>query len=127
MPLPLRNFVLAIARLRCPFCLEGAVFNGWFNARRQCGECGYFYSRESGYFGGSILFGYGVTILLALVVGVTLGYFLGMGWSLWVLAAVVLVTLIFPFWFFRYARVIWMCLDLYINPPVREDFEPRGR
>ncbi len=119
MALPFRNFVLAITRLRCPFCLEGAVFNGWFNARRQCVECGYF--------GGSILIGYGVTILLALAVGVTLGYFLGMGWSLWVLAAVVLVTLIFPIWFFRYARVIWMCLDLYFNPPVREDFEPRGR
>jgi uncharacterized protein (DUF983 family) len=125
--LPLRNFVFAVTRLRCPYCLEGRIFKGWFSVEPRCFGCGYFYSRESRYFGGSIFFGYGITILIALIVGLTLGYVFGMGWSLGVLAAVVLVTLIFPLWFFRYSRVLWMCLYLYLNPPVLEDFEPRGR
>ncbi len=127
MSLPNRNFVLAVRRLRCPFCLEGRVFSDWFNALRRCDRCGYFFSRESGYFGGSIVIGYGVTILMVLFVGVLFGYVFGMGWSLTVLAAVLLVALVFPIWFFRYARILWMCLDLYLNPPVTEDFEARGR
>jgi uncharacterized protein (DUF983 family) len=118
---------LAVGRLRCPFCLEGQVFSGWFNALRRCDRCGYFFSRESGYFGGSIYFGYGVTLLVVLVVGLLLGYVFGMGWSLAVLAPLLAITLVFPIWFFRYARILWMCLDLYLNPPVTEGFEAKGR
>ena len=73
------------------------------------------------------MIGYGVTILMVLIVGVLLGYVFGMGWSLMVLAAVLLIALVFPIWFFRHARILWMCLDLYLNPPVTEDLEARGR
>jgi hypothetical protein len=44
-----------------------------------------------------------------------------------VFVAVIGVSVVFPIWFFRYARALWMCLDLYLNPPVNEDFESRGR
>lgn len=127
MPLSFRHFFQAAFRLRCPYCLQGLVFEGWFKIRRRCSECGYFFSRESGYFGGSIYFGYGITLLVALLVGLTLGYVFGLGWSATVFVAVVATTLLFPLWFFRYSRILWMCLDLYLNPPVQEDFEPRGR
>jgi uncharacterized protein (DUF983 family) len=125
--LPFRNFVQAVIRLRCPCCLKGRVFAGWFNALRQCDQCGYFYSRESGYFGGSIYFGYGATLFVVLIVGTLLGYVFDLGWSKTVFVAVIGVSVVFPIWFFRYARALWMCLDLYLNPPVNEDFESRGR
>ena len=125
--LPFDNFVKAAFRLRCPYCLEGQVFEGWFGVRRQCSSCGFFYSRESGFFGGSIYFGYAVTIMVAVVVGFIVGYVFGQGWSIPTLAVVLLVTILFPIWFFRYARILWMCMDLYMNPPVKEDFTSRGR
>jgi uncharacterized protein (DUF983 family) len=127
MPLSFQNFLIATLRLKCPLCLEGPVFQGWVNALRQCDKCGYFYSRESGYFAGSIYFGYAVSVLLAMIIGVVMGIVFGMGWSPVVLGTILIVVPVFGLWFFRYARILWMCLDLYLNPPVREDFQARGR
>ena len=127
MPLPLRNFIIGVIRLRCLVCLEGRVFEGFLESRRRCSRCGYFFSRESGYFLGSAYVGYAATVAVAIGIWLVLGYAMGLGWSGIVLTVLVCVVLIFPFWFFRYSRMIWMALDVYLNPPVQEDFEPRGR
>ena len=103
------------------------MFEGLFEARRSCASCGFFFSRESGYFLGSVYFGYGVTLAGALIVWYLLSRGLGMGWDARVLIVLVVFVLVFPIWFFRYARMLWMALDLYLNPPVTEDFEARGR
>jgi hypothetical protein len=75
-----------------------------------CDHCGLIYNREPGYFLGSIYFNYGLTAVL-----VTVGYFAGYFFTdipnnvlLWGLLA---FTLIFPLWFFRYARALWMGFD----------------
>jgi len=114
-------------RLRCPVCLEGRVFRDLYNARRNCERCGFFFSRESGYFLGSVYLGYGATLALALVLWFLLSRVFGMGWDLRVLIVLLAFVLVFPIWFFRYARMLWMALDLYLNPPVSEDFDARGR
>ena len=127
MPLPLRHFVIGVIRLRCLVCLEGQVFDGFFESRRRCGQCGYFFARESGYFLGSAYIGYGATVAVAIGTWFVLGYIMGLGWSWIVLAVLICVVSVFPFWFFRYSRMLWMALDVYLNPPVQDDFEPRGR
>jgi hypothetical protein len=81
----------------------------------RCQWCELKYEREPGYFLGSIYINYGLTALL-----VTVSYF-GLffsGWvtpqqALWIVAG---VALVFPLWFFRYARSLWLGFDHFWDP-----------
>jgi uncharacterized protein (DUF983 family) len=102
--------------LRCPICGQGKLFRGWFRMHERCENCGYLYQRGPGYWLGSIYFNYGLTALLV-IAGYFAAYFsdaIPQDWLLWILTA---FCLLFPLWFFRYARSIWIALDVYIDPP----------
>jgi Flp pilus assembly protein TadB len=81
----------------------------------QCPSCSITLQRESGYFLGSIYFNYGVTCAVAGVI--YFGLLFGLGASkttaLW---SALLFALLFPFWFWRYARALWLMLDQYMDP-----------
>jgi uncharacterized protein (DUF983 family) len=105
-------------RLRCPACGRGRLFAGWFRMRPKCDHCGLAFEREPGFFLGSIYVNYGLTAVL-----VTAGYFalffsntLTDPQRLWLLVA---FSVVFPLWFFRYARSLWLGFD--------QLFDPRGR
>ena len=90
----------------------------------RCEVCGLTYEREPGYFLGSIYFNYGLTALL-----VTAAYFLLFFFTtvsprvvLWSLAA---FCGLFPLWFFRYARSLWMGWD-HTADPTRPDEPARA-
>jgi uncharacterized protein (DUF983 family) len=80
-----------------------------------CRLCGLRFERAQGYFVGAIYLNYGVTAVLALA-----GFFL-LWWrtdlpmaahlALWGGFAVV-----FPLWFFRYSRSLWLALEYFVNP-----------
>lgn len=97
-------------RLRCPRCGQGRLFTGWFHMPPRCEDCGLLLEREPGYYLGAIYFNYGVTAIL-----VTAGYFIGFfatsipnqALLAWLLA----FCLLFPLWFFRYARSLWLAFD----------------
>jgi hypothetical protein len=81
----------------------------------RCQWCELRYEREPGYFLGSIYINYGLTALL-----VTMGYFalyfsrlVTPQQALWIVAA---LALVFPVWFFRYARSMWLGFDHYWDP-----------
>lgn len=81
----------------------------------ECAHCHFRFERDPGFFLGSIYFNYGLTALL-----ITIGFFalnLGLGVSadklVWPLAG---FCLIFPLWFFRYARALWLGMDQYFDP-----------
>jgi uncharacterized protein (DUF983 family) len=101
-------------RLRCPRCGQGKLFRGWFAMHAECSSCGLKYQREPGFFLGSIYVNYGLTALL-----ITAAYFIGFFSGvhpdvlLWSLAA---FCLLFPLWFFRYARSLWLAFDQYWDP-----------
>ena len=102
-------------------CGRGRLFRGWLRMPASCNVCGYRFERGPGYWLGSIYINYGLTALL-----VTIAYFvlfftdaLPQVAVLWLLAA---FCFLFPLWFFRYARSLWMAFDLYFDP-VREDNE----
>ncbi len=80
-----------------------------------CGHCGVKFLREPGYFLGSIYFNYGVTAALVMAAYLVM-YFateVSPELLLWILTA---FCVLFPLWFFRYARSLWLGMDLYFDP-----------
>jgi uncharacterized protein (DUF983 family) len=79
-----------------------------------CARCGLRYERAQGYWVGAIYVNYAVTAVIALG-----GYFLlwirldlSTGWQLgiWVPFCV-----LFPLWFFRWSRSLWLGLEFFLN------------
>ena len=102
-------------RLRCPRCGGSRIFSGWFRMNEACESCGLKYGREPGFFLGSIYFNYGMTALLVVVVyfACYFGEWLSPQTLLWSLTA---FSVVFPIWFFRYARSLWLGMDHWLDP-----------
>src|SRR5437773_11613943 len=101
-------------RLRCPRCGATPLFRGWFRMAESCALCGLRFERAQGYFVGAIYVNYAVTAVLAL----------GLFFLLWGLTAlstaaelalVLPLVIVFPLWFFRYSRSLWLALEWLIN------------
>src|SRR5881296_1355220 len=101
-------------RLRCPRCGATELFRGWFRMAESCALCGLRFERAQGYFVGAIYVNYAVTAVLAL----------GLFFLLWGLTAlsttvelalVLPLVIVFPLWFFRYSRSLWLALEWLIN------------
>jgi uncharacterized protein (DUF983 family) len=112
--------------LRCPVCGQGAMFRGWLTMNKRCPHCGLWFERDSGYFLGSIYVNYAVTTILAV-----LFYFLPMLWIRrppgWILVPIVAFCVVFPLFFFRYARCLWLSLDHYMSPLDVQEVPPHER
>ena len=81
----------------------------------RCENCSRKFDREAGYLLGSIYFNYGVTAFLVVVIYFSL-YFsqsLTNTGRLLILGA---FSLLFPLWFLRYARALWIAFDEYFDP-----------
>lgn len=114
-----RTIFFRSVRLRCPACGKSKLFRGWFAMHPACEHCGLTYQREPGYFLGSIYFNYGLTTLIVVITFFSL--FLGADVSpetmVWPLAA---FCFLFPLWFFRYARSLWLGFDHYFDPTAHQ-------
>ncbi len=91
------------------------LFNGWLSMNDFCQNCGRKFDREPGYLLGSIYFNYGITALLVIVIYFGL-YFSQMMTSTGRLVTLGIFTLLFPAWFFRYARGLWIAFDEQFDP-----------
>lgn len=74
------------------------------------------FERGPGYYLGSIYINYGLTALL-----VTAGYFTCF-FTEWLTGDALLFSatafcVLFPLWFFRFARSFWLGMDYYFDPP----------
>lgn len=102
-------------RLRCPACGQGRLFRNWLTMNDPCQACGRRFDRAPGYLLGSIYFNYGVTALLVMVIFFSL--FLSKTMTsrqlLWTLTS---FCLVFPLWFFRYSRALWIAFDERWDP-----------
>ena len=117
----------ALLRLRCPICGKGKLFRGYFDSPERCPSCGYFFMRESGYFLPHVPIGYGATVAVALGMWPLLRYVFHVRSDAVILGTMVTVGILFGIWFLRYAKMLWLALDLTIHPPRDEDFQSRGR
>lgn len=102
------------ARLRCPRCGEGALFRGLLTMHHGCGQCGFVYQRDPGYFLGSTYINYGFTSLTLTVLYIVLHF--GYGLSNQLLAVpLVSYCVIVPLVMFRYARAWWLAMDCFMD------------
>jgi Protein of unknown function (DUF983) len=86
----------------------------------ECPHCGLKFEREPGYYLGSVYINYGLTALL-----LTIGYFTCF-FTEWLTGDALLWSatafcILFPLWFFRYARSLWLGFDVYFDPPGADD------
>lgn len=102
-------------RLRCPACGRAPIFRGWFAMHERCAACGRRFARDPGYLLGSIYFNYGVTAILVVAMYFTMFFrdWFSDGQRLLLLSA---FAVIFPIWFFRYARAFWIAFDERWDP-----------
>jgi uncharacterized protein (DUF983 family) len=117
----------AFLNLRCPVCERAKLFKGFFDTPEVCPECGFFFMRETGYFLPHVPIGYAGTVVAALAVWPILHYVFGVRSAAVILTAMLTMAVGFGLWFVRYAKMIWLVVDLAIHPPSTEDFQSRGR
>ena len=103
-------------RLRCPRCGADHLFVGAFRLRPECRLCGLHFTREPGFYLGSIYFNYGLTALIVTVVYVTAFVVSPERPGTWLLWLLVGFCVAFPLWFFRYARSLWLGFDQWRDP-----------
>ena len=114
-------------RLVCPVCGGGKLFRGWFRMHRSCSECRLVFERGPGYWLGSIYVNYGLTALLVTVWYLVL-WFTGAASPEALLVILIAFAVVFPLWFFRYARSLWLGFDHLVDPAQESvDREPRDR
>lgn len=87
---------------------------------RECLACGRLFERAPGYFLGAIYFNYGVTAAL-MIAGYFALYFSRGQVSRVELAGLAAFCLLFPLWFFRYARALWLAFDERWDPWPNEE------
>jgi len=102
-------------RRRCPRCGRAPLFRGWFAMNTVCAVCDLRFERAQGYWIGAIYVNYGVTVSIAVT-----GFFLLRALAGWETAAQLALwvpfVILFPLWFFRYSRSLWLALEFAINP-----------
>ncbi|MAD80826.1 MAG: DUF983 domain-containing protein [Pirellulaceae bacterium] len=102
-------------QLRCPVCGKGRLFRGWFKMHEVCTACGVAFEREAGFYLGSIYVNYGVTALVV-AIGYPLLLFNQVVQEQPLLLLAVTFSILFPIWFFRYARALWIGFDQWCDP-----------
>ena len=101
--------------LRCPRCGRAPLFRSWFAMNTVCAVCDLKFERAQGYWVGAIYVNYAVTTVIAVT-----GYFAAWRWLdaplAWQLAVWGTFTVLFPLWFFRYSRSLWLAVEYGLNP-----------
>ncbi|MEK6234640.1 MAG: DUF983 domain-containing protein [Planctomycetales bacterium] len=108
-------------RLRCPRCDEGRLFDGWFQMRPCCEHCDLDFRREPGFYLGSIYWNYGSTSLITMA-SYLIGFLVFKIPSNTLTMGLSAFCILFPIWFFRYSRSLWLGFDQFWDPkPMTSD------
>jgi uncharacterized protein (DUF983 family) len=120
--MPNRFFLLVARALRlaCPFCGEGGLFRTYFRMYDRCPHCEANLEREPGFFLGSIYFNYGLTSLIVAVVYPVLLFTRTVRNETLLQIGTLTFAVLFPIWFFRYARSLWLGFDQFADPRAGE-------
>ncbi|MEM8945629.1 MAG: DUF983 domain-containing protein [Planctomycetota bacterium] len=114
-PNTLVTLVIHGLRLRCPACGHGKIFRSWLTMNDPCESCGRKFDREPGYLLGSIYFNYGLTALIVVLMYFAM-YFTDTLSNNGRLTVLGIFSLLFPLWFLRYARALWIAFDEKFDP-----------
>lgn len=116
------QIIKAGVQLKCPRCRRGALFHGMFRMHSECQVCGLGFEREQGFFVGAIYLNYAATVMIVLPGYFVVDYLTGMSVTRQLLIWGVL-TVIFPFLFFRHSRSLWLSLAYLLD---RGERMPQG-
>lgn len=109
-------------RRRCPYCGGGRIFKSMFALKDRCPTCGVLFAYEDGYFLGSYVINLVFTEFLA--VAIVIWMIAGTDMTVLQMQIVAVVFAVgLPLLFYSYALILWMVLDLVLNPP--KDFSQR--
>jgi uncharacterized protein (DUF983 family) len=112
--------LMAVLGQRCPRCLRGRVFHGLVAMHDTCPQCGYQFGREPGYFTGAMFASYTLAVPILFVIFMVLWNFFANTWPLtFNLFVTFVVFLPLAPVIFRYSRVIWMHVDVLLDPEKR--------
>ncbi len=81
----------------------------------QCPDCQLKFEREHGFFVGAMYINYGATVVIAIPGYFVLDYFTEITLAQQLILWISFATL-FPLFFFRYSRSLWLGLDYLFNP-----------
>jgi len=112
------------ARVRCPSCGIGKLFQGLFRMKTHCSECGFRFERPPGYFLGSTYINYGFTAAITTAVYVVLLFGFRVPRET-LLPFALGFCLIFPLVFFRLARSLWLSLDCFFDRAGAAEYLPQ--
>jgi uncharacterized protein (DUF983 family) len=90
------------------------MFRGVFAMAAECDRCGYSYRREPGFYLGSIYINYGVTAISTMLLYALMVMGLGASHES-ALAVSLVVAVLLPVVFFRWARSLLLALDNSVN------------
>ena len=107
-------------RLMCTACGNAPIFRGWFAMNDKCPACGRRFNRAPGYLLGSVYFNYGVTATIVVILYFAM-FFGDVLTDPQRLAVLTTFGILFPAWFFRYARAFWMAFDERWDPWPNEE------
>ena len=119
---PVGSLFSRALRLRCPRCGHGHLFVGWFKMAAHCEKCRFRFERAPGYFLGSAYINYGLTALITTFIYMLFHMILGHENST-VVPPLVAFVVLFPLFFFRYARSLWLAFDCAVDQSVLRDDE----
>jgi uncharacterized protein (DUF983 family) len=105
----------AILSQKCPLCLQGSVFRGGLTMNEACPACGVRFEREQGYFLGALYVAYGLAVPV-LSLSVLVLWIAGLGDAGRCFTIAILVLLPVNPIILRYARVVWLHLDQFLDP-----------
>ena len=116
------------ARLRCPNCGGGPIFDSWLRIHSRCPVCGLRLERgEEGYQVGAYMFNIVASELVfaAAFLGILVFTWPDPPWNS-LLYGGVAIMLVAPFVFYPFSKTLFLAFDLIFRPPTPEDFnEPR--
>jgi uncharacterized protein (DUF983 family) len=101
-------------RLRCPLCGNGRMFSGLIRMNERCSSCDFKFEREPGYFLGSTYINYGWTSV-SLTIGYIVLHVILEYPNSYVMAPLVAWFVLFPMFFHRYARALWLAFDCFFD------------
>ena len=110
-----RQVLIDGLRLKCPRCRDGDMFANLFKMHLDCSNCGFKFEREPGYFVGAMYINYGATVFIAFGGYFALDFLTPIPFLLNFILRIDFSGL-FPAFFFRYSRSLWLSFDYMVNP-----------
>jgi uncharacterized protein (DUF983 family) len=111
------------ARLRCPNCGGGPLFQSWLRMRAHCPVCGLRLERgEEGYQVGSYMLNIiaSESVFLAVFLAVLVLTWPAPPWELLQYGGAAL-AIAAPFLFFPFTKTLFLAVDLVFRPPTRDE------